>query len=107
MLHIRVCTILPVLVLPDTIVTNLAEFSILQSPFPGDDEEEVFDSIVNEEVRYPRFLSNEAVTIMRRLMRKNPEKRLGSSERDAEDVKKQAFFKVLVKFISTSTIRAV
>lgn len=27
-------------------------------------------------------------------MRKNPEKRLGSSERDAEDVKKQAFFKV-------------
>ena len=28
------------------------------------------------------------------LMRKNPEKRLGSSERDAEDVKKQAFFRV-------------
>jgi len=27
-------------------------------------------------------------------MRKNPEKRLGSSERDAEDVKKQAFFRV-------------
>ena len=38
-----------------------------QSPFPGDDEEEVFDSIVNEEVRYPRFLSTEAVTIMRRV----------------------------------------
>ena len=27
-------------------------------------------------------------------MRKNPAKRLGSSERDAEDVKKQAFFRV-------------
>ena len=26
-------------------------------------------------------------------MRKNPERRLGSSERDAEDVKKQAFFR--------------
>jgi len=39
----------------------------IQSPFPGDDEEEVFDSIVNEEVRYPHFLSNEAVTIMRRV----------------------------------------
>lgn len=38
-----------------------------QSPFPGDDEEEVFDSIVNEEVRYPKFLSNEAVTIIRRV----------------------------------------
>ncbi|KAI0239240.1 Serine/threonine-protein kinase N2 [Lamellibrachia satsuma] len=69
------------------------EMLVGESPFPGDDEEEVFDSIVNEEVRYPRFLSNEAITIMRRLMRKNPEKRLGSSERDAEDVKRQAFFK--------------
>ena len=39
----------------------------LQSPFPGDDEEEVFDSIVNEEVKYPRFLSTEAIAIMRRV----------------------------------------
>lgn len=38
-----------------------------QSPFPGDDEEEVFDSIVNDEVRYPRFLSTEAIGIMRRV----------------------------------------
>lgn len=40
-----------------------------QSPFPGDDEEEVFDSIVNDEVRYPRFLSTEAIGIMRRVKR--------------------------------------
>lgn len=40
-----------------------------QSPFPGDDEEEVFDSIVNDEVRYPRFLSTEAISIMRRVCR--------------------------------------
>lgn len=39
----------------------------LQSPFPGDDEEEVFDSIVNDEVRYPRFLSTESISIMRRV----------------------------------------
>lgn len=30
------------------------------------------------------------------LLRKNPERRLGSSERDAEDVKKQAFFRQVV-----------
>lgn len=28
------------------------------------------------------------------LLRRNPDRRLGSSERDAEDVKKQAFFRV-------------
>lgn len=39
----------------------------LQSPFPGDDEEEVFDSIVNDVVRYPRFLSSEAISIMRKV----------------------------------------
>ncbi|XP_060874981.1 serine/threonine-protein kinase N isoform X1 [Metopolophium dirhodum] len=72
------------------------EMLVGESPFPGDDEEEVFDSIVNDEVRYPRFLSLEAIAIMRRLLRKNPERRLGSSERDAEDVKKQAFFRQVV-----------
>jgi len=71
------------------------EMLVGESPFPGDDEEEVFDSIVNEEVRYPRFLSQEAIAIMRRLLRRNPERRLGSSERDAEDVKKQAYFRTI------------
>ncbi|KAK7590415.1 hypothetical protein V9T40_002028 [Parthenolecanium corni] len=69
------------------------EMLVGESPFPGDDEEEVFDSIVNDEVRYPRYLSLESIAIMRRLLRKNPERRLGSSEKDAEDVKKQAFFR--------------
>ncbi|XP_041033002.1 serine/threonine-protein kinase N2 [Carcharodon carcharias] len=69
------------------------EMLVGESPFPGDDEEEVFDSIVNDEVRYPRFLSTEAIAIMRRLLRRNPERRLGSSERDAEEVKKQPFFR--------------
>ncbi|XP_063702481.1 serine/threonine-protein kinase N isoform X4 [Culicoides brevitarsis] len=72
------------------------EMLVGESPFPGDDEEEVFDSIVNDEVRYPRYLSLEAIAIMRRLLRKNPERRLGSSERDAEDVKRQAFFRQIV-----------
>lgn len=69
------------------------EMLVGESPFPGDDEGEVFDSIVNDEVRYPRMLSLEAIALMRRLLRKNPDRRLGSSERDAEDVKKQAFFR--------------
>ncbi|XP_017272239.1 serine/threonine-protein kinase N1b isoform X1 [Kryptolebias marmoratus] len=71
------------------------EMLVGESPFPGDDEEEVFDSIVNDEVRYPRFLSTEAIGIMRRLLRRNPERRLGSGEKDAEDVKKQPFFRAM------------
>lgn len=38
-----------------------------QSPFPGDDEEEVFDSIVNDDVRYPRFLSPESVSVIQKV----------------------------------------
>ncbi|PAA46547.1 hypothetical protein BOX15_Mlig030858g3 [Macrostomum lignano] len=71
------------------------EMLLGESPFPGDDEEEVFDSIVNAEIHYPRHLSTEAVTIMRRLLRRNPERRLGASEADALDVRKQAFFRSL------------
>uniref|UniRef100_A0A667Y3E4 protein kinase C n=1 Tax=Myripristis murdjan TaxID=586833 RepID=A0A667Y3E4_9TELE len=71
------------------------EMLVGESPFPGDDEEEVFDSIVNDEVRYPRFLSTEAIGIMRRLLRRNPERRLGSGEKDAEEVKKQPFFRAV------------
>ncbi|XP_053502737.1 serine/threonine-protein kinase N2 [Ictalurus furcatus] len=69
------------------------EMLVGESPFPGDDEEEVFDSIVNDEVRYPRFLSTEAISIMRRLLRRNPERRLGGGECDAEEVKKHLFFR--------------
>ncbi|KAG2469871.1 PKN2 kinase, partial [Polypterus senegalus] len=62
------------------------------SPFPGDDEEEVFDSIVNDEVQYPRFLSPDSKSVICKLLQKNPEKRLGAGERDAEDVKEHQFF---------------
>ncbi len=51
--------------------TNREHFLIhnlcFQSPFPGDDEKDWFDSIVNDEVRYPIFLSTEAIGIMRRV----------------------------------------
>ncbi|EHB03714.1 Serine/threonine-protein kinase N1 [Heterocephalus glaber] len=73
----------------------LYEMLVSESPFPGGDEEWVFDSIVNDEVCYPRFLSAEAIGIMGRLLCRNPERRLGSSERDAEDVNKQPFFRTL------------
>lgn len=69
------------------------EMLVGESPFSGESEEEIFDSIVNHDVLYPRFLSIEAVAIMRRLLFKSPTRRLGASQADAEDVKRQAFFR--------------
>lgn len=62
--NLHCCVYLPFL---NIVLFIIFFFSALQSPFPGDDEEEVFDSIVNDEVRYPPFLSLESVAIMRRV----------------------------------------
>ncbi|XP_049908353.1 serine/threonine-protein kinase N2 isoform X1 [Epinephelus moara] len=70
----------------------LYEMLLGESPFPGDDEEEVFDSIVNDEVRYPRFLSPESVSLIQKLLQKNPEMRLGGGEEDAAEIKRHKFF---------------
>ncbi|XP_053138171.1 serine/threonine-protein kinase N3 isoform X2 [Hemicordylus capensis] len=68
------------------------EMLVGESPFPGDNEEEVFDSIVNEDVRYPRFLSSETISIIRKLLQKCPERRLGAGVGDAEEIKTQPFY---------------
>jgi serine/threonine protein kinase len=64
-------------------------------PFIGDDDEEIFDSIVHDEVVFPKYLTFESTVLMRRLLRKDPTKRLGSSVRDAADVKKHSFFRTI------------
>ncbi|GCC34540.1 hypothetical protein chiPu_0013015 [Chiloscyllium punctatum] len=69
------------------------EMLVGECPFPGDDDDEIFDSIVNDEVSYPRFLSTEAISAIKKLLRKDPEHRLGAGDQDAEEVKKEMFFK--------------
>uniref|UniRef100_A0A8C5R169 protein kinase C n=1 Tax=Leptobrachium leishanense TaxID=445787 RepID=A0A8C5R169_9ANUR len=64
------------------------EMLVGECPFPGDDEEEVFDSIVNEEIRYPRFLASESIN----LLKKSPERRLGAGPNDAEEIKPHPFY---------------
>ncbi|KAF7217615.1 serine/threonine-protein kinase N2 [Nothobranchius furzeri] len=71
----------------------LYEMLVGESPFPGDDEEEVFDSIVNDEVRYPRFLSPESASLIKELLQKNPDLRLGAGPEDASAIKEHRFFK--------------
>uniref|UniRef100_A0A8P4GR78 Serine/threonine-protein kinase N2 n=2 Tax=Dicentrarchus labrax TaxID=13489 RepID=A0A8P4GR78_DICLA len=71
------------------------EMLVGESPFPGEDEEEVFDSIVNDDVQYPGSLPPGAVSIIQKLLKKNPLKRLGAGERDANEVKGDKFFETI------------
>ncbi|XP_037535939.1 serine/threonine-protein kinase N2-like [Nematolebias whitei] len=68
------------------------EMLVGESPFPGEDEEEVFDSIVNDDVQYPTNLPLDAVSIMQKLLKRNPLKRLGAGEKDANEVKGEKFY---------------
>uniref|UniRef100_A0A4W5NA29 protein kinase C n=1 Tax=Hucho hucho TaxID=62062 RepID=A0A4W5NA29_9TELE len=71
------------------------EMLVGESPFPGEDEEEVFDSIVNDDVQYPVCLSPDSISIIQKLLKRNPEKRLGAGEGDANEVKGEKFFKTI------------
>lgn len=48
-----------------------------QPPFEADNEEDLFESILHDDVLYPVWLSKEAVQILRGFMTKHPAKRLG------------------------------
>uniref|UniRef100_A0A8C7ZM30 protein kinase C n=1 Tax=Oryzias sinensis TaxID=183150 RepID=A0A8C7ZM30_9TELE len=71
------------------------EMLLGECPFPGDDEEEIFDSIVNEEVRCPASLSKEAQSLIQQLLQKDPTLRLGAGEEDASEIKRHPFFEVM------------
>uniref|UniRef100_A0AAX7VCY5 Protein kinase C n=1 Tax=Astatotilapia calliptera TaxID=8154 RepID=A0AAX7VCY5_ASTCA len=48
-----------------------------QPPFEADNEDDLFESILHDDVLYPVWLSKEAVSILRAFMTKSPNKRLG------------------------------
>jgi serine/threonine protein kinase len=71
------------------------EMLLGQSPFHGDDEEEIFDSILEDEVLYPINMSRDSVSILQKLLTREPERRLGSGPTDAEEIKRHPFFKTV------------
>jgi novel protein kinase C delta type len=91
----------------------LYEMLVGQSPFSGADEDELFWSICNEPVHFPRFLSKEAKAVLERviilhhsthtqttnemlvfaqLLEKDTSRRLGMTTCAYGDIKNQVFF---------------
>ncbi|KAK8865995.1 hypothetical protein IAR55_001146 [Kwoniella newhampshirensis] len=69
------------------------EMLLGQSPFRGDDEDEIFDAILEDEPLYPITMPRDAVSLLQRLLTRDPTRRLGAGEADAEDIKRHLFFK--------------
>ncbi|KAH8920753.1 hypothetical protein BT69DRAFT_1308956 [Atractiella rhizophila] len=69
------------------------EMLLGQSPFRGDDEDEIFDAILEDEPLYPIQMPKDSVSILQKLLTRDPSKRLGSGPEDAEEIKRHLFFK--------------
>lgn len=70
----------------------LFQMLLCQSPFKGDDEDEIFNAVENDDVKYPISMPRLTVLVLQALLTKEPSKRLGSSERDALDIMEHPYF---------------
>ena len=61
-------------------------------PFYNKDRQKLFNSIKAIKIKYPKYLSNEAVDLLQKFFVKDPEKRLGSGENGLNDIKSHPFF---------------
>ena len=64
-----------------------------QSPFRGEDEDEIYDAILSEEPLFPRHVLKDDVSLIQQLLVREPGQRLGSGPEDALDVMRHPFFK--------------
>lgn len=64
-----------------------------QSPFRGEDEDEIYDAILADEPLYPIHMPRDSVSILQKLLTHEPEMRLGSGPTDAQEIMSHAFFR--------------
>ncbi|KAJ3284780.1 Serine/threonine kinase [Borealophlyctis nickersoniae] len=80
------------------------EMLLGQSPFRGEDEDEIFEAILEDEILYPVNMAKDAVSLLQKLVKnmlnhqlltKDPNKRLGGGRGDADEIKRHPFFKTV------------
>ena len=64
-----------------------------QSPFRGEDEDEIYDAILADEPLYPIHMPRDSVSILQKLLTREPEHRLGSGPTDAQEIMAHSFFR--------------
>lgn len=70
----------------------LFQMLLCQSPFKGEDEDEIFNAIEHDDVKYPISMPRQTVLVLQALLTKDPTQRLGASERDALEIMEHPYF---------------
>ena len=61
-------------------------------PYYSNNKEQLYQNILKGKLQLPKFLSNEARALLKALLNRNPNKRLGSGNADCNEIKEHAFF---------------
>lgn len=62
-----------------------------QSPFRGQDQDDIYNAILTDEPPFPQYLPTDAVDLIRKLLLRKPEERLGY-QKGAEEIMDHEFF---------------
>ncbi len=63
-----------------------------QSPFIGEDDDEIYDAILQNKPLYPADMPTVVASFLQKLLTREPELRLGSGPTDAEEVMQHEYF---------------
>ena len=67
------------------------QMMLCQSPFKGDDEDDIFNAIEHDEVRYPISMPRVTVVVLQALLTKDPTQRLGAKN-DGDEIMQHPYF---------------
>ncbi|CAG9324763.1 unnamed protein product [Blepharisma stoltei] len=70
----------------------LYEMMVGSPPYYSHNREELFNNIQRGKLRFPKNLSENAKSLIKQLLNRDPSKRLGASKRDADEIKEHPFF---------------